>query len=155
MVWNTEQIFLSLNRIYLATDEKNSFLTCLAETAADNSRPWRDPIKSSYCPATIRKHSPPNPAIQHWCEEQQDCWQIHWPLLEGAECNASWDIIKMDQMHCEGQVGFANTHASTKYGLDCTLLAQSMLCVSLLCCAQTMLSIFVKRARHYILCFIL
>lgn len=42
------------------------------------------------------------------------------------------DIIKMAHVQCEEQVGFTNTHAKAKYGLNCTLPAQSVHCVALL-----------------------
>lgn len=41
------------------------------------------------------------------------------------------DIIKMADVQCEEQVGFTITHAKTKYGLNCTLPAQSVHCVAL------------------------
>lgn len=37
---------------------------------------------------------------------------------------------------CEEQVGFTITQAKTKYGLNCTLPAQSVHCVALLCPAS-------------------
>lgn len=50
------------------------------------------------------------------------------------------DIIKMAHVHCEEQVGFTNTHAKTKYGLNCSLPAQSVHCVALLCSTQPQLA---------------
>lgn len=48
------------------------------------------------------------------------------------ESAALSDIIKMAHVQCEEQVGFTNTHAKAKYGLNCTLPAQSVHCVALL-----------------------
>lgn len=48
------------------------------------------------------------------------------------ESAALSDIIKMAHVQREEQVGFTNTHAKAKYGLNCTLPAQSVHCVALL-----------------------
>lgn len=71
------------------------------------------------------------------------------------------DIIEMAHvLLCEEQVGFTITQAKTKYGLNCSLPAQSVHCVALLCSAQPQLapclikhgtllqSPFLKRAKQ-------
>lgn len=52
----------------------------------------------------------------------------------------------MAHVQCEEQVDFTITHAKTKYGLNCTLPAQSVHCVALLCNTQPQLALcLIKR----------
>lgn len=49
---------------------------------------------------------------------------------------------------CEEQVGFTITQAKTKYGLNCTLPAQSVYCVALFCSAQPQLAPLPDKTLH-------